>query len=305
MMIKQIFQTTLIAAFLVVGLSGCQADADGSANGGPNGNGTTPINGDDGIDDETGEVEGTDGDSSTVGNGDTGVPNDPNAPGIDDVTNQVVTDDGTGTGGQDDIAGGDSGRRFICKSAFSSDFGAYTTVGANGLVGGPVSDLLSGLGGDPVGTLTNSVKDAEKAIDADLRTASVFTLPVSALGDVVDSIDQNIYAPDGATISAGKYAVAAMSFPRALLALNLLTTVTVTTYLDDLELESTTLNIVGLDLLGLPLPTSIPYAMVGLKASKDYNRVAVKLAAGGLSVDVGDSLYLHELCTEGTLVATE
>lgn len=300
MMIKKIFQTTLIAAFLVAGLSGCQADADGSASAGPNGNGTNNVNGDDGVNDDTGAIEGTDGDSSTVGNDDTGIPNSPGTAGLDDVANDVVGDDGNG--GQTDIAGGGSGRRFLCTQAFDIAFGASTNVGANGLVGGPVSDLLGGLGGDPVGTLTNSVKDAEKAIDADLRTGSIFTLPASLLGTVVDTIDQNIYTPDGAEIPAGQYAVAAVSFPRALVGLNLLTTVTVTTFKGTTELESNSFDIIALDLLGQTLAGD-PYAMIGLKVSKPYDRVAVALSASGLSVDVGDLMYLHEVCTGGRLIA--
>ncbi|MDP9139656.1 MAG: hypothetical protein M3O62_02550 [Pseudomonadota bacterium] len=302
MMIKQIFQTTLIAAFLVGGLSGCQADADGSANGGLNGNGTNVVNGDDGIDDQTGEVEGTDGDAGTIDNDDNGIPNSVGTPGLDDVNNQVVTDDGTGTGGQTDVAGGDSGMRFLCRQAFDGAFGAETTVGADGLVGGPLTDLLDMLGGDSATNLTNSVTDAEYAIDADLRTASVFTLTASLLGTAIDTIDQNVYAPDGASIAAGKYAVAAVSFPQGLANVGLLTDVTVTTYMDDTALESTSFDATAIDLLGIPL-VGDPYAMIGLKVSQPYNRVSVSLSAGLLAVDVSEAMFLHEVCTDGVLVA--
>ena len=47
-------------------------------------NGANILNGDDGIDDQTGEVEGTDGDASTVDNDDTGIPNAVGTPGLDD-----------------------------------------------------------------------------------------------------------------------------------------------------------------------------------------------------------------------------
>jgi hypothetical protein len=303
MMIKQIFQTTLIAAFLTAGLSGCQADADGSANSGPNGNGTNVVNGDDGIDDQTGEVEGTDGDAATIDNDDTGIPNSVGTPGLDDVNNQVVTDDGTGTGGQSDVAGGDSGMRFLCRQAFDGAFGATTDVGANGLVGDPLTSLVDSLGGDSATTLLNSVTSPDKAIDADLRTASVFTLTASLLGaDLIDSIEQNIYAPDGASVAAGKYAVAAVSFPQGLANVGLLTAVTVTTYMDDTALESTSFDATAIDLLGIPL-VGDPYAMIGLKVSQPYNRVAVGLSAGLLAADVSEAMYLHEICTDGVLVA--
>ncbi|HEY1077800.1 MAG TPA: hypothetical protein VGE51_14005 [Fontimonas sp.] len=302
MMIKQIFQTTLIAAFLATGLSGCQADADGSTNGGINGNGTNVVNGDDGIDDQTGEVEGTDGDAGTVDNDDTGVPNAVGTPGLDDVANQVVEDDGTGSGDQTDVAGGTSGRRFLCREAFDGAFGATTDVGANGLVGGPLTDLVNTLGGGSATSLLNSVTSPDLAIDADLRTASVFTLTASLLGTAIDTIEQNVYTPGGSTIAAGKYAVAALSFPRGLVNAGLLTGVTVTTYNNDTALESTTFDATSIELLGLPL-VGDPYAMVGMKVSQPYNRVAVSLASGLLSADVAEALYLHEVCTDGVLVA--
>ncbi len=300
MMIKQIFQTTLIAAFLATGLSGCQADADGSANAGINGNGTNVVNGDDGINDQTGAIEGTDGTSSTIGNDDTGIPNAAGAPNIDDVANHVVTDDGTG--GQTDVAGGSSGRRFICTQAFDGAFGATTEVGLNGLVGDAVTPLLDTLGGDSATTLVNSVTDTTLALDADLRTASVFTLAASLLGGAIASIDQNIFTPDGATIPAGKYAVAAVSFPQGLANVGLLTEVTVTTYMNDTELESTSFDATAIDLLGIPVAGD-PYAMIGLKVSQPYNRVAVGLSAGLLAADVSEAMFLHEVCTDGKLVA--
>lgn len=302
MMIKQIFQTTLIAAFLATGLSGCQADADGSTNGGINGNGTNVVNGNDGVDNQTGEVEGTDEDTSTLDNDDTGIPNSVGTPGLEDVANQVVEDDGTGTDTQTDVAGGTSGQRFLCKEAFDGAFGATTDVGANGLVGGPLTDLVNGLGGGSATSLLNSVTDTPLALDADLRTASVFTLTASLLGTAIDTIEQNIYPPDGSTIDAGKYAVAAISFPRGLVNLGLLTGVTVTTYNNDTALESTTFDATSIELLGLPL-VGDPYAMVGMKVSQAYNRVSVSLASGLLSADVAEAMYLHEVCTDGVLVA--
>lgn len=301
-MIKQIFQTTLIAAFLVGGLSGCQADADGSINGGINGNGTGQVDGDDGINDQTGDVEGTDGDAGTLGPGDTGFPNDPGSPGSEDVDHNVFEDQ-PGEAGDEQVAGGDSGQVFICSESMQVQFGARTETGANGLVGGPLSDLLNTLGGSSATALTNSVKDATYAIDGTLATASTFTLTASLLSTVIDTLDQNFYTPDGASVPSGGYAVAALSFPPALANIGLLTTVTIRTYKDGVETEpAISKDVTQIDLLGQSVLGS-PYVFVGRKVTKPYDQVSVSLAANLLAADVGEAMYVHEICTDGALVA--
>lgn len=301
MMIKQIFQTTLIAAFLAAGLSGCQADADGSIDGGLNGNGTGQVDGDDGVNDQTGDVEGTDGDAGTSGPDDTGFPNDPNGPGADDVTHDVVQDL-PGDQGDVNVAGGDSGYVFVCTETLQQQVGASTSVGADGLVGGPLTDLLNMLGGDSATDLTNSVTDAVNAIDGTLRTASTFTLTASLLGTAIDTIDQNVYTPEGTSVPAGGYAVAALSFPAALANVGLLTEVQVRTFLGDVETEpAVVFDATQIDLLGQNIVGS-PYVFVGRKVTKPYDRVTVSLAANVLAADVGEAMYVHEVCTDGALV---
>lgn len=197
---KKNFLTPLAVALLTVGLSGCQADADGSLNTGPNGNGTGQVDTDDGIDD----------DGNPTGSGthtDTGFPNDGSTGG------NVVQDDGTGTGTDETIAGvgSDPARNFVCTSTAQSFFGATTQVGANGLVGDTLSGIVGTIGGNSVTDLLNSVKDKDLSIDGTLRTAATFAHTASLLGlagtGMIDSLDLNVLMPSGVTIPAGEYAV--------------------------------------------------------------------------------------------------
>lgn len=276
-------KTGLVAALLALGLAGCQADSDGSLTAGPNGNGTGQVDPDDGIDDDGNPTGGG-------GNTDTGIPNDGSV------------DGGTVVDGDTPIAGGDTNGRFVCSTTAQSFYGATTEVGANGLVGGPLTSLLNLLGGGSATALLNSVNDKELAIDGTLRTASTFTLTASLLAGLIDSIDQTIILPSGTTVPEDGYAVFAVSFPPGLLNLGLLTQVSVTTYLNDVQQEEpVTMDASSLDLLGQGV-LGTPYAFIGRKVTKPYNRATISLQAGLLAADVGESMYVHELCTGGRVI---
>ncbi|MFA5940714.1 MAG: hypothetical protein WC809_15260 [Sinimarinibacterium sp.] len=292
----KILVTPLAIALLTLGLAGCQADADGSLNTGPSGDGTGQVDTDDGIDD----------DGIPTGSGtntDTGFPNDGTTGG------NVVQDDGTGTNTDETIAGegSDPARNFVCTKSAQSFFGATTEVGVNGLVGDTVSGLVGGLGGASVTDLLNSVKDKDLAIDGDLKTAATFTHTASLLGlagaGTVDSLDLNVLMPSGTTIPAGEFAVFAVSFPPGLLNLGLLTSVRVTTFLNDTEQEQpAVLDATAIDLLGTGVVGPV-YAFVGRKVTKPYNKATISLEGDLLAADVGDAMFVHEMCTAGTLVA--
>lgn len=280
----RLIKTSLAVALLTLGIAGCRADSDGSLTAGPNGNGTAPVDPDDGIDDNGNPT----GDG---GNTDTGFPNDGSV------------DGGTVVEGDTPIAGDGTNGRFICTATAQSFFGATTSVGTNGLVGGPLTDLLNLLGGASVTALLNSVRDKELAIDGTLRTASTFTLTASLLGGIVDSVDQTIRLPNGTRVNAGDYAVFAVSFPPGLLNLGLLTSVTVTTYLGDAQQEPpVTLHATALDLLGQGV-AGPRYAFIGRKVTRPYDRATIGLQADLLAADIGEAMYVHELCTGGRIIS--
>jgi hypothetical protein len=292
-----LLKTSLIAGLLAAGLAGCQADGDGSRTAGPRGNGNAEIDSNDGIDDG-GNVVGVDDDAGTQGNDDTGFPNDGSAGGR--------VDEGTATIAGTDADGNDTGRRFVCTHSAQSFFGTTTEVGANGLVGNQLSGLLDGLGTNAVTNLLNSVNDKELAIDGTLRTASSFTLTLSLLGvagaGTIDSIDQSITMPSGTRVPAGDYAVFAVSFPPGILDLGLMPSVTIRTFLNDTEQEDpVTLDATALDLLGQGI-TGPVYAFIGRKVTQPYNRATISLEADLLAADIGDAMYVHELCTGGRIV---
>lgn len=302
MFTKRFILTPVVAALLTAGLAGCQADADGSLSAGPNGNGTGVVDNDDGIDDN-GDPTGN------GGNTDTGFPNDPNGPGGDDVGGIINEDGGAdddGDGSPDDtIAYGDTTFRFKCTQSAQSFYGATTEVGANGLVGGQLTDLLNPLGAGSVTALLNSVSDKDLAIDGTLATAATFTLTASALSLAtdVDSLDLNVLMPT--PVAAGNFAVFAVSFPPGLLNLGLLTSVSVATYLGDsadpaepaVTFDATQLDLLGTSIMGTP------YAFIGRKVTKPYDRAVISLQADLLAVDAGEAMYVHELCTGGNIVA--
>ena len=80
------------------------------------------------------------------------------------------------------------------------------------------------------------------------------------------------------------------------------------TFLDaaDVQAETPTepvvsFNINNFDLLGQTVLNN-GYAFVGRKVTKPYNRVKVTLRGSGLSVNVGEAMFLHEVCTAGAEV---
>lgn len=285
----------LLLSMLLPALSACQADHSGpdpEAPGGGTvgGDGTAPLDPDDGIgDDGTPSGGGT--------NTDTGFPNDPNNP-------NAPVPGGTVVEGDTPIAGDGTNFRFVCTRSTRASAGATTEVGANGLVGATLTDLVNTLGGNSATDLLNSVTDKDLAIDGTLRTASTFTLTASLLGTAIDSIDQNILLPEPAAIAAGRYAVFAVSFPPGLLNLGLLTSVTVTTYLDDgvtPQEPPVVYDATALDLLGTSV-TGPAYAFIGRKVTQPYDRATISLAADLLAADVGEAMFVHELCTDGNIV---
>lgn len=230
--------------------------------------------------------DGTDDDIPDMGNAQTSFPNDGTAGG------------GTVLEGTTPIAGVGTDRNFVCTDSAQIFAGASTVAGANGLVGGPLTDLLNGLGAASATALTNSVHDKVLAIDGTLRTASVFTLTASL--PAVDSIDQQILLPT--SLGSGNYAVFAVSFPPGLLNLGVLTQVSVTTFLGEtLQEDAVVLDATALDLLGVGAVGPV-YAYVGRKVTKPYDRAVISLQAGALAVDVGEAMYVHEMCTGGDLV---
>lgn len=232
--------------------------------------------------------DGTGDDTPDNGNGQTSFPNDGTVAG------------GTVLEGTTPIAGTGTDRNFQCTDSAQIAAGATTIVGADGLVGGPLTDLLNGLGGASATALTNSVNDELYAIDGTLRTASVFTLTASLLGLAVDTIDQQVILPS--SLGSGNYAVFAVSFPPALVNAGIITQVSVTTFLGEtLQEDAVVLDATAIDLLGNAIVGPV-YAYVGRKVTKPYDRAVISLQSAVLGLDVGESMYVHELCTGGRLV---
>ncbi len=292
---QRLLPITLLVSLLSAGLVGCQADFDGSSgspgSGGPGNDGSGPIDPDDGIgDDGTPTGDGT--------NTDTGFPNDPTNPNYPVVDGIILEEDTP-------IAGDGTNFGFVCTRSAQSTAGATTEVGANGLAGDTLTGLLNSLGGNSATDLLNSVGDKELAIDGTLRTASTFTLTASLLGTAIDSLDQSVLIPEPASIPAGRYAVFAVSFPPGLLDLGLLTSVTVATYLGDSATPQeapVVLDATALDLLGTGL-TGPTYAVIGRRVTQPYDRATISLSADVLAADVGDAMFVHEMCTDGAFVS--
>lgn len=265
-----IFKRSLLAAMVAIGsvqLAACEAEGDPSEAGGIIG----------------GSSSGGVSSSGGTSGGGTGVPNDGSTP-------TTVTEGGTAISGN-----------FICTaSAKAYGPSPATSVTANGLVGGAITQLLALLGGDTLTQLLNSVKDQSLAVDGNLDTAATYSLTLGLLGGLISSIDFAIQP--NSSVPAGKYAVFALSFPTATLELSLLQNIEINTYLNDTAQESATTDATTLDLLGQVSLTD-PYRFVGMKVTKPYNKVTVTLNPQLLSVNVGDAMRVHELCTDGTFVA--
>lgn len=240
------------------------------------------------------EADGNASEAGGIGSG------DPNDPGTlfpnDGTTGGNITEGGT------PIAGGDTGFNFICEASAKAFGVPSTEAGSGGLIGGPLTALLELLGGSSLTQLLNSVKDKELVIDGELESHSTFTLTLGLLGGLLSSVDQTVRL--GGVAGAGNYAVFGVSFPVATLELSLGNSIIVTTYrkvgIVDVQQETVTLPVTSLDLLGL---VGGGRAFVGVKATKDYDRVTIGLTPGLLSANVGEAMFVHELCTKGRLVA--
>ncbi len=229
-------------------------------------------------------------------NADTAFPNDGSVGGV--IVNGSTVIAGTNS---------DPEKSFICSRSASILAGASAEVAANGLVGGALSSLLDSLGASSVTNLLNSVKDKELAIDADLTTAASITQTIAGLGallgsDAVSSVDLNVKMPVNIVQPSGTFAIFAVSFPPSLINLGLLSTIRVSTLLNDVVQEnSVRMDTSSLSLLGLSV-AGINYAWVGYKTTKPYDTVRLSFSSDLLSLDVGESMYIHEMCTHGSVV---
>jgi hypothetical protein len=204
----------------------------------------------------------------------------------DGTTPTTITDGGTAITGN-----------FVCEAGIKAFSGSATTeVAANGLVGGPLTTLLNTLGGGSVTTLLNSVTEPDNVIDNDLSTFATYSLTLGLLA-VIDSVDLLVHA--NKTISSGNYAVFAVRFPKAVLEASLLNQIKVSTFLADTLQESVTANNSALDLLGLGTDARL---FIGVKTTKDFDTASIALTPNVLSANVGEAMYVHELCTKGHFV---
>ena len=263
---------------LMIGLSGCEADADISTE---VIDGIAPVNPDDGSDDPG------------TGNDDTGFPNAGEAGGA------VYEDD-------IQIVGGDSGMNFACSDSASWPEGVTVETAAYGLVGGVVVDLVDVLEGDSLADLLTSVGDPTVSRYRGLSMkVSVFTLTLSLLGNAVSALGERVNMPSVIAADGSNYAVFAISFPESLLSLALFNSVEVTTYLDGVQQEDpVTISAVNLDLLGFSLGTE-KYAYIGRRVTEPYDQVEIRMNAPLLSLDLGDALFVHEMCVKGELIPAE
>lgn len=240
-----------------------------------NGNGTDANNG--GI--TTGGTTG-----GTSGGSTGGLPNDGSTP-------TTITDGGTPVTGN-----------FICTVGARA-YGVPTTeVGASGLVGGLLTQLLKQLGDTSLTNLLNSISEPDNVIDGNLDTYASVKLTLGLLGGLLDSIDESVVLPAGKSVPAGKYAVFGVTFPNGLADISLLNTVAVTTFSNSVKQETNSLSQSQLSLLTAGVGTASA-AFIGVKTTKAYDTAQISLTPGVLTVNVGDALRIHELCTDGTLVA--
>jgi hypothetical protein len=247
-------------------LAGCEANGDGQLPGSNNTNGGGDTNGNGTIDPNE-------------------FPNDGSVP--TDVTNGGDPDGTPITG------------RFICDQSLNRNNGVTTTAGTGGVVGGILGPILGGLGGDTLNQLLASVKDRELAIDTRLDTHSTFSMTATGLG-ILTSVDQVFELP--ANVPVGDFAVAAIGFPSGTVDLSLINTVELTTFLGDNEQETRSFSQSALDLLGVGA-LGDDRIFIGLKAKKPFDSVTVGISGGLLAVNVGDAMYVHEICTKGHFVA--
>lgn len=274
----ELLKTLSVAAVvaLSVGLGGCEADSDGLLTSDPG----------DGIGDGTGAGGGT-------GTGPIIPGYDEDGDGVADIYPNDGSADTEVTEGGVALEGS-----FVCTESAQIFDGTQAQVGTGGLVGGLLVDLLGHLGAGTVTALLNSVKETTLAIDGTLDTASVFTLTLDLLG-LLSSVDQIITLPSGTVVEDG-YAVAALSFPKALLELTLGGSVELITYRDEVEQERVSVGLNNLDLLGLGQERRL---FLGMHVTQPYDQVVVSLAPRLLTVNLGEAMKLHELCTNGQMMA--
>jgi hypothetical protein len=265
------FQSALLAALLAGGLVACQADSDIAGLGGD-------IVQDCGAD----GICGNDDDNGGLG------PNDGS-------TSSPVFVDTDGDGVADTPVA--DGQGFVCTATAPS--GSTTEVGTGGLIGGPLTTLLTLLGGGSLTTLLSSVTSPDNVIDSDLSSFATFTTTAGGLG-ALNSVDLNVLLP-GAMNLVGSYAVFGISFPAGTVDLSLLDQITVTTFLNSTQQETVVFDSIVLDLLGQNAFGGEPI-WFGLLATKNFNRVALSLSSALLSVNLGEALYAHELCLGGQFV---
>ncbi|MDB5969439.1 MAG: hypothetical protein JWQ90_1889 [Hydrocarboniphaga sp.] len=188
---------------------------------------------------------------------------------------------------------------FICEAGIQAlTTGATTEVATGGLVGGPLTTLLNSLGGETLTALLNSVSNKDLVIDNKLSTFATYSLTLGLLG-IIDSVDLLVHANQ--TVSAGHYAVFAVRFPAAVLEASLLNQVAVRTFLGDTQQEEILVDESALDLLGQNL-VGEDRLFVGVKTTKDFDTASIALTPNVLSANVGEAMYVHELCTGGHFV---
>lgn len=266
-------KASLLASALLAGmlLAGCTSNGDGN-NGGSTG-GTTG-----------GTTGGSTGGIIPGGGGTGGPPNDGTAP-------TTITKGGNPVTGN-----------FICTVGAKAYGDVTTETGANGLVGGPLTTLLNLLGGTTVTQLLNSVSEPDNIIDGNLSTFATFSLTAGLITGLLDSVDESVLLPKGASVPAGKFAVFGISFPDGTVDLSLLNSVKVSTFLKSVGQESVTLDQNALTLLGAVGGSSPAYAFVGVETTKPYDQAQISLTPGVITASVGDAMHVYELCTDGRLV---
>ncbi|MEN8719820.1 MAG: hypothetical protein ABF296_06110 [Oceanococcaceae bacterium] len=278
-----------LTAAMVALFAGCEADGGAGGFGGGGAGVGTPVCSNCGDDGAPG------GDAADAFN------DDPAGDDAGNIGGLIVTDDGTDTGTDEELAYGDTGARFQCTVT-----GGDTSADASGgLVGTVVGGLLGGIGGAPVNALTGGVSEPLEAIDNDFSTFSTFTIAVSALpGGAVSSLTQEI----GYVAPQSNFAVFAVSFPAGTLDLSLGLSVEINTFLDEDGVRSdepteppVTVDASSLDLLGVGAVGNGP-TFVGRKVSKPFNRASITLQASLLSANVGEAMYVHEICVGGNIV---
>ena len=190
---------------------------------------------------------------------------------------------------------------FICSEGVGSIEGiASTEVGSGGLVGGPLTTLLNGLGSTSLTSLLNSVHEPNNVIDGNLDTFATFDLTAGLFGGAIDSLDESVLLPAGQTVPAGKFAVFGVTFPSGTVDLSLLNSVAVTTFLNGTAQEGMVLDQNAITLLkGIGGSTPIA-AFLGVQATKPYDTAQISLVPGVLTATVGDAMRVHELCIGGS-----